>query len=257
MNSLNENPIVLLGGTPKDTDLGCELGRAKGITCIPKPMAATPMEQYLLQRDSPGTLQKMVEHVIAEAAVRNVGHVIIFCNSMATVLDDHRLRVVAAQSAVEVISPIDIYSQIGKVHARPLVLAGNGAALGEIERHLLRRNPSLRMDGLSCFRVVEMVEQGLAPKKVIEDSGLKHVFNFANAAADCIVLACTHFARLVLHLRSFTDLPVYEIGEEMFALVKQCPHEIRPSGGTRRGHQTVPLLAAGAHACTGPRVSPS
>lgn len=203
--------VAVIAGTLYDTGLGVELLRAEGLPAHPYAMAASPDEQDWLQYHDPGALAASFHRRLAGLRADGTEHVMLFCNSMAAVVDHD-------DAVLPVVSPVTVYGELLPKLGSSLVVTGNAQALLGFERTALRIAPRHRMLGVSDPALVRGIEAGDV-EAAFTASHLPTTLRLAqHLGLDAVVLACTHFTALLPLITAVCDLPVIDVGTRLVEL---------------------------------------
>jgi glutamate racemase len=204
--------IAVIAGTPFDAGLGADLLRAKGLSAVPHPMAASPDEQDRLQYERPDALRAAFLDLAKHLASDGLAVSMLFCNSLAAVVGHD-----AAPLAV--ISPLTVYREIAADFRRPLVVTGNGTAVIGYERTATRVNAEHRALCVSDTGLVRAIEHTDNPAAAFQASNLPATLRLAEETGlDAVVLACTHFTAVLPLVSQECDLPVIDVGTRLVEL---------------------------------------
>lgn len=109
------------------------------------------------------------------------------------------------------------------------VLAANNQSLAGIERVIIGTNPKATMLGYANLRLVEDVEHGIPPERIVRTHRIDSVLRaFAASGCTAIIAGCTHFPYFVPWL---TQSRKYEIVDPAAFIVASitgrytCPTE--------------------------------
>lgn len=214
--------IAVVAGTPFDTELGCAMLRDRGQNCDGFPLASTPDEQNRLQYLNPVTLQSSLHRLIDGLEKPDYATVILFCNSLSTVVNHTLLA--AHASPLKVVSPLDIYRSLSRLYSRILLFTANGQTLAGIEKILLQSPSKVEVVGLSSLQLVRAIEAGDSAEETYQSLLLPYIAQLASSfSLQAVVLGCTHFTFLRQLIQLGTGLPVIDIGAAMIELIPTSP----------------------------------
>lgn len=182
--------VGVISGTPFDTKLGVTNVKKLGINAISYCLSTNPTEQTSLQKNKILLLQK-VNLAINSLINAGANCILIYCNSMSLSIN---LDILRKKYDVKIISTVDIVKNIKLSSSRVGLLSANCHTVSNMESLLLRGNPKCSIIGLAFLPLVNTIELGTAPKKIIEQHGLIELLKFF-AANNCgeLILGCTHF----------------------------------------------------------------
>jgi glutamate racemase len=208
--------VAVVAGTPYDTALGIRLLAERGVPGRPYPLAGSPDEQDLLQYAHPKELNALFAGCLRDARDRGVRTALVFCNSLAAVVDHD------AVSGIGVISPAGVYRSIPREYRELLVLAGNAQAAVGFERSVVRQAGGRRVLTVCDQALVRAIEAGDLAAGVVSAclSGLLLIAERRGVHA--LVLACTHFTGILSGVRSSCSIPVIDVGSELVRLAAQA-----------------------------------
>ena len=207
--------VAVIAGTPYDSGLGAALLRAEGVAAVPHAMAGSPDEQDSLQYQDPGGLAAAFHGRLAELRAGGTELAMLFCNSLSAVVghDD---------TALPVVSPVTVYSELLPGLRSSLVVTGNAQAVLGVERTAWRTAPGHRMLGVSDPALVRGIEAG-APEAAFHASHLPTTLRLAERLGiEAVVLACTHFTAVLPYVTAACDLPVIDVGARLVELTTRA-----------------------------------
>lgn len=197
--------IVVVAGTPYDSQLGADMLQARGLAARPVAMAASPDGQDIAQDQHPDVLLSSFLDLLAQLEKEGTAFVVLFCNSLSAVLGD-------VQTHIPVISPLTLYREILPRWRSSLVVAGNAHALLGLERTARSVAPTHSMLGVSAPALVRDIEHG-DPIAAFESSHLPTALHSAQTLGlDAVILACTHFTSIAPQVTAACSLPIIDIG---------------------------------------------
>lgn len=207
--------VAVIAGTRYDSGLGAELLRAEGLAARPHAMAASPDEQDSLQYQDPGGLAAAFHQRLAELRADGTELAMLFCNSMSAVVDHD-------DTALPVVSPVTVYSELLPKLRSSLVVTGNAQAVLGVERTAWRTAPGHRMLAVSDPALVRGIEAG-DPEAAFHASHLPTTLRLAERLGlDAVVLACTHFTAVLPFVTAACDLPVIDVGTRLVELTTRA-----------------------------------
>jgi len=189
----------------------------KGLFVIGYPISKNPQEQTKLQALNRKQLTQLVQTAVNNLKQRGVKAIIIYCNSLSGAVDLEYLR---ENNTISIITPLDVYTRIASSYNVLGLIAANCQSTANIEKLILTKNPGAIVIGQGNLRIVNDVEQGLDPCKIIENHGLiAHCNNLINSGSEIILLGCTHFTYFYKELRLKTKGKLLEPSNEMFHML--------------------------------------
>ncbi|WP_433385618.1 glutamate racemase [Dactylosporangium sp. CA-152071] len=207
--------MAVVSGTLYDARLGCELLQAAGVVSQPYPLASSPDEQDALQYLDAGTLNGAFHDQLDTVAATGTQTAMLFCNSLSAVVD---LGTVGWMSAVDVLSPLDIYRSAAADLDNVMVVTGNGQAIVGFERTLMNDRPGRRVVGLADPALVRMIETH-DPEQAFADSSMPEMLRLADRLGmDGIVFACTHFTAVLPFAEKASAVPIIDVGTRLVEL---------------------------------------
>jgi glutamate racemase len=207
--------VAVIGGTPGDARLGREMLEQAGASCESFFLSQTPAEQHLSQHTAPSQLEARVSDLIRRLNADGYARIVIFCNSLSTLVDLHKLE---SQSHAPIFSPIAMHRRLPSLYSRILFLTANGQALAGIERELLSIAPQVKVTGIAMLALVEAIENNVPLDQLVIRFGVPNIVDFAaELQVDAIVLACTHFTRIATRIAAISALPVVDTAQTLIA----------------------------------------
>lgn len=224
-NDMNTISVGVIGGTPKDTELGVEYYESNGMVVYGEVIALTPQEQTILQYLSREELTDRVMKAVDRLKERNIDIVLIYCNSLSCSIGIGFLR---AYAEIPIITPLDIYREIASQYSYSIfgILAANGNSVAGIERVLREVNKNAEAITYANLRVVQDIENRLPPLDIIRLHSVDKLIEImASDGAEMIILGCTHYVYLYndLSLSFQFSVPILDPSYLMLQkIVKQC-----------------------------------
>jgi len=197
--SINKQPfsVGVIAGTHFDTKLGANCLRNVNIKAFEYPISETPQQQTLLQLD-PSKLTKLVNKGIEELLGKGVKCILIYCNSLSSVVNLHALR---SKYQTPILTPMDVYAEIATDFSSYGLLAANSQCVGSIERLLLSHNPLCTVISIGMLPLVDAIESNKQPQELIKNFNIIDLFEyFIKQQCDAIILGCTHFHTFALDI---------------------------------------------------------
>lgn len=214
------NEIIVMAGTPVDTQMGMDCLSAHGLTGLFCPVSENPNQQTAFQ------ISSMEEKVAAVTALLRTAQrehgcekAFIYCNSLSGSVD---FAPIAAETGLRIVTPLDVYRRMASRYRSLAVVAANAQGAAGIERTLLTANPALTLRTTGLLPVVLSIEAGEDPTALVERHRLAELCDwFARSGAEALLLGCTHFPYLKAALTARTTLPVLDPAEEMVQLLME------------------------------------
>ena len=227
MDTGENGKIAVLAGTPVDTQMGMSLLENHGLEGMAFPLTDDPRRQVEFQLMSLEDKRRIVRQVLAAAVKQGCRRVLVYCNSLSGSVDFPALE---AEMGVRIVTPMDTYREIAWQYRRIGVIAANAQGLSGIERVLYVVNPKIELLEGGLLTVVEGIEAGEPPEKIVERFRLTELAEwFQRCGAQALLLGCTHFPYFKAALEKRIKLPVLEPSEGMIRLLtedhgfKHCP----------------------------------
>ena len=213
-------PVIVMAGTPVDTQMGVDCLTAHGLTGLFCPVSTDPNQQTAFQISS---MEEKVAAVTALLRSAQETHgckkAFIYCNSLSGSVD---FGPIARETGLKIVTPLDVYRHLAPQYHSLAVIAANAQGLSGIEKVLLEANPALDLLGACALPVVLAVEAGMPPEELVERHRLAALAAwFADGGMEALVLGCTHFPYFKEALAARTGLPLVDPAEEMLRLLTQ------------------------------------
>jgi glutamate racemase len=177
------------------------------------PISRVPQEQTRFQIAPMAEKLRVVSAIFSNAMALGAADFFIYCNSLSGALDFESL---ARERQVRVITPLQVYSQLGKKYGRMGVIAANNQSLAGIERAVLAGNPDAEILGAALIPLVEAVEARIPPSKIVQDMELAELVHFMEInGAQAFILGCTHFPWFQKALAPFVHVPLINPADQM------------------------------------------
>ncbi len=214
--------LGIIAGTNVDVKIGLDYFRKKGFSCFGCPISKNPFEQTKLQALGRKKLTLLVEKAI-NSLNKDANAIIIYCNSLSGAISLDYLK---KRCPIPLITPLDIYLKIAKKHNVFGLIAANNQSTSNIEKLILGQNKNAIVIGYGNLSIVNDVEKGLSPKKIISKYCLKELCTLINkSGSEIIILGCTHFTyfyeELLLSFKNKSKtINLFEPSYEIFKLLK-------------------------------------
>lgn len=119
---------------------------------------------------------------------------------------------------ISVYTPIQVYRKLGAKYKCLGVMAAHNLSAHAIEKALMSSNPGIYVIGAGNMSVVRAIEEGKSPADITEEFRLADMCSYMKASgAESVILGCTHFPYFKNELAKYTDLPIIDPADEMFA----------------------------------------
>lgn len=213
-------PIIVMAGTPVDTQMGMDCLAAHGLTGLFCPVSENPNQQTAFQISS---MEEKIRAVTAllQTAQQDYGckQAFIYCNSLSGSVD---FGPIARATGLKIVTPLDVYRRWAAQYHSLAVIAANAQGTAGIERTLLTANPELTLRTAGLLPVVLSIEAGDAPDALVEQHRLTELCDwYARVGAEALVLGCTHFPYFKAALADRIALPILDPAEEMVRLLAE------------------------------------
>lgn len=184
--------VAVIAGTPVDSSMGCALLEEHGYEARCFPISDTPEEQSILQVLYPERLREIIEGKVCEIKSQGMDTVFVYCNSISAAVD---MEDIGRKKGVRMITPLMVYRDLGKRFNRLAVIAANSQSACGIEKALQSGKSDTRVIGLGILELVDAVESGMVPDKIVDGFELTGLLDFfRTSGCEAIVLGCTHFS---------------------------------------------------------------
>ena len=209
-----------MAGTPIDSKLGAELLNSYGYEdVVLVPISNNPVEQTTFQALEDEERENIIVKIIDELKEKDCNSIFVYCNSLSSVVNFDRL---AEKMYVSIITPMQMYRNLGLEYKYLAVMAANSHGLTGVENNLYVSNPRLRVLGLSMLELVKAIEEGNNPEQIVEDFKFKTLFNYFELTnVEAVVLGCTHFPYIKKELEKISKLPIIDVGVFMIESLKR------------------------------------
>lgn len=213
------NAIVVMAGTPVDTQMGLDFLRSHGLDGIACPISEDPHQQTAFQISSEREKTETVTAILRRCQLeQGCEKALIYCNSLSGSVD---FNAVAAETGLKIVTPLDVYRLLAPQYHALAVIAANAQGCAGIERTLLRTNPALTLRSAGLLPVVLSIEAGEDPQTLVERHRLPELAAwYAALGAEALILGCTHFPYFKEALSRRSPLPILDPAEEMLRLLE-------------------------------------
>ena len=225
---MNTKPILVMAGTPVDTQMGAEVLEARGLRPLLCPVSENPRQQTAFQISSDGEKRRAVTALLRNAQ-RESGckQALIYCNSLSGAVD---FAPIARETGLHIVTPLDVYRLLAPRYASLAVIAANAQGCAGIERVMLQSNPSLTLRTAGLLPAVLSIEAGEEPAALVESHRLPELCAWYQAlGAEALVLGCTHFPYFKAALADRITLPILDPAEEMLRLLLEGAGDAVPT----------------------------
>ena len=225
---------AVIAGTPVDTQMGVEFierkmqeaGTEPGFLPLYYPVSLDCDEQVKFQYTDDDGKREIMDVLFDGAIVEGVRDFFIYCNSLSGSFD---FDIYAVKKSIEtgedirIYTPLQVYRSLGKEFSRVGVMAANNLSAHAIEEALMASCPDVYVIGTGNMAIVRMIEDGVAPEKIVEDCGLEEMAKYMEACgAEAIVLGCTHFPYFKDELAVRTGLSLIDPADRMFEALTEA-----------------------------------
>lgn len=156
--------IGVMAGTPIDTKMGSDLLRKNNFDeIIEIPISKNPSEQTVFQTSSEENKEKIINFHIDEMKNQNCETLLVYCNSLSGAVDFEKLKKV---KNINVITPMNIYSEIAKKYKKLGVISANAQGLSGIEKVMFQNNEEIEIVGFTLLEMVKEIEKGTKAEEI-------------------------------------------------------------------------------------------
>lgn len=212
-------PIVVMAGTPVDTQMGMDCLSSHGLKGVFCPVSKDPNQQMAFQISSQAEKIQAVTTLLRKCQ-REQGceKAFIYCNSLSGAVD---FGPIAQETGMKIVTPLDVYRLLAPQYRSLAVIAANAQGCAGIERTMLNANPALTMRSTGLLPVVLSIEHGEDPAALVERHRLPELTAWYQAlGAEALILGCTHFPYFKEALADRVTLPIIDPAEEMIRLLE-------------------------------------
>lgn len=192
---MKEIKLAVIAGTPYDTMLGKDYYSSKGYDVLSDYTSESSVEQNKLQYSNPEQLQQITFDKIMKLKESGAEAVIIYCNSLSTVLNKKDL---IKKLGLPISTPLDVYRNLYISESKKMaVLAANSHSAANIEKIIAANNPQIEFITAGIMTIINAIEAEINPKDIYNNYGLQELINsFRKMGADHLLLGCTHLPYL-------------------------------------------------------------
>lgn len=220
-NAIEQNsPTVgVIAGTPTDTRFGLDFLTARQLRGIGLSLSSSPQAQTQLQALDRRTLTEQLIAAIEQLCQAGAQAAMIYCNSLSGAVD---LAAVKAAAPIEVVSPLEVYTELTERYRNFGLLAANCQSCANIEREILERNKTAKVIGIGNLQIVEDIEDNLDPEVIIKQHALDDlVAALVKSGVQILILGCTHFDYFYKELLAHCDgIRLFLPSERMLQLLQ-------------------------------------
>lgn len=211
-------PIIVMAGTPVDTQMGMDILTARGLEGVYCPVSGDPNAQMAFQISSAEEKLETVCAILRKAQQEHgCERALIYCNSLSGAVD---FGPVAQKTGLRIVTPLDVYRLLAPQYHSLAVIAANAQGTAGIERTLLNANPSLTLRSTGLLPIVLSIEVGEDPDALVERHRLPELTAwYESLGAEALVLGCTHFPYFKAALARRVRLPLIDPADEMLRLL--------------------------------------
>lgn len=233
-NAIKQSTLVVgvIAGTPVDTLFGVNFLAKKRLKALGLAVSKTPQEQTELQALNRAALTHQVFQLIEKLHAAGANAIMIYCNSLSGAIDLEKIR---AQSDLPLICPLDVYKNLAGKYKNFGLLSANCQSSANIERLIIENDPRAKVIGTGNQQLVEDIEKGYSPAKIIRTHGLVEMATSLHMSGiDILILACTHFRYFYAELKKRIGVEILEPSELMVSyLLQQNPSLSRCADHTK------------------------
>lgn len=214
------NPILVMAGTPVDTQMGMDCLSAKGLPGVFCPVSEDPHLQTAFQISSQEEKYATILEILQKAqAAHGCEKAFIYCNSLSGSVDFARM---AQDTGLQIVTPLHVYRQLAGQYRFLGVIAANAQGCSGIERALLSANPKLELLSAGILPLVLGIEAKEAPDMLIERLHVPDLASwYQSCGAEALLLGCTHFPYIKDALAKRTSLPLIDPTDEMLRFITE------------------------------------
>lgn len=213
-------PIIVMAGTPVDTQMGMNCISSRGLTGIYCPVSESPQKQMAFQISTMEEKMNTVLSILSTAKLKyGCEKAFIYCNSLSGSVDFDML---ARETGLRIVTPLDVYRLLAGKYNSLSVIAANAQGTAGIERVLLNTNPKLKLLSTGILSLVLSIEAGENPEEIVKNHRLPELIDWYSAlGAEALVLGCTHFPYFKEALVRCIEMPVIDPAEEMLNMLEE------------------------------------
>lgn len=221
-NAIDNSAMTLgvVAGTATDTRFGLEFLAARQLRGIGVSLSASPQAQTQLQALSRDALTRQLIGAIEDLHQAGAEAAMIYCNSLSGAVD---MAAVKAAAPIEVVSPLEVYAELTQRYRNFGLLAANCQSCANIEREILARNETAKVIGIGNLQIVEDIEDGVAPERIVQQHALDDLAAaLVKSGVQILILGCTHFDYFYRELLAHCDgIRLFLPSERMLQLLHE------------------------------------
>lgn len=210
--------IGVIAGSFTDTNMGCELIEKYGHIAISLPISKNCVEQSKTQYYSKEKLNEIFMKKCELAIKQGAKKILLYCNSLSCVVD---YETVSSKLGIDIITPLEVYKNLPSNCKNIAILGANGLSAFNIDRIIQEHNKDSRTITYGNISIVEMIEERLEPKDIMEKLNLESFINYLENIRldkfkiDTVLLGCTHFPYIKQEIQKITNLKIIDPSIEM------------------------------------------
>lgn len=205
--------IAVIAGTLIDTNMGVEFLKVNGHEGVAYPISQTPEEQSILQILYPDKLKNIVKDKIKDIKEKEIKNIFVYCNSLTAAVDMDSL---AEEFNINIITPHQVYREIGKKFKTIGVLAANNQSTYGIEKVIQKSNTDTYIIGIGLLPLVQAIENEMTPQKIMSTYSIGKIVEFMESfKCEGIILGCTHFPYIYEELKEKASIPIIDPAMKM------------------------------------------
>lgn len=221
---LEKRKIVVIAGTPVDTQMGVDYILSKGdfepVYC---PVSEDCDAQISFQYTDDDGKREAMDNIFDEKIAAGIEDFFIYCNSLSGAFDfdSYELRKSAETGKdIRIYTPLQVYRELGRRFDRVGVMTANNISAHGIEEALMAANPDIYVIGTGNMSIVRAIEDGLEPGEIVDGFGLEELAAYMEACgAEAIILGCTHLPYIKEELAKVAGLPLIDPADEMYGFM--------------------------------------
>ncbi|MFR7894411.1 MAG: hypothetical protein ACLU38_10450 [Dysosmobacter sp.] len=212
-------PIIVMAGTPVDTQMGMDCLSTQGLPGVFCPISEDPNQQTAFQISS---TEEKIDTVVSLLCAAQWEHgcekAFIYCNSLSGALD---FQFVARETGLKIVTPLDVY----RLLAPQISLSGrdrrqrSGHRRNRADPAQCQPGPDPALYRTSACGVGDRGRRGPRYAGETETVSPELVNWYQALGAEALVLGCTHFPYFKEALLRQITLPVIDPAEEMLRLL--------------------------------------
>lgn len=210
--------IAVIAGTYFDTTLGVDFLKKHGYHAKAYPISNTPDEQSTLQILYPNKLKQLVIEKIKLIKKEQINNVFLYCNSLSGAVNMDEL---SREFNINIITPLEVYKELGKKYNTIGVLAANNQSAFAIEKIIQKSNPSAYVIGIGLLPLVNAIENKMPSQRIIETFGIEKIIElFTMLKCEVFILGCTHFPYFYREIKAVSKIPIIDPALHMLLKIK-------------------------------------